>query len=126
FDSNLTGTFNNYGTVADPNYFLNNLNYNGINLVNTSTPPYTPYWSQWVSGGKAGFPTGSPVAEGSWSFGSGLSAPWRELAPGSWDGFVFGDGLSSPSIAPVPEPTVIYFLGGAAILFYLKRRLHPC
>ncbi|MFV0336936.1 MAG: hypothetical protein ACK5LK_01660 [Chthoniobacterales bacterium] len=126
FDSNLTGVFNNYGTPEDPSYFLASLSYDGVNLVNAAAPPWTPYWSQWVSGGEAGYPVASPLADGTWAFGSGLSDPYRLLAPGSWDGFVFGDGLTAPSISPIPEPSAIYFLGGAVVLLYFRRRFLQC
>lgn len=121
-DTSLTASLDNsFGTPSNPNYLLNSITYNSVTELGVSTPPYTPYWAQWVSGGQAGYPTASAVTSGSWTFGSGMSAPYRLIAPGSWDARYFSDGGSPPSIAPVPETSsaLLVILGS---LVALKRR----
>jgi len=115
----------NFGTVSEPNYFLDSITYNFITLTNTGTPTFSPYWAQWVSGGKAGFPTSVPIASGAWEFGSGMSAPYRSLAPNSWDGYVFNDGSAAPDITPVPEPQSLWLivLAGGALAGTTRFRL---
>lgn len=123
-DTSLTADLDNsFGTPSNPNYLLNSLTYNSVTELGVSTPPYTPYWAQWVSGGQAGFPTASPVTSGSWTFGSGMSAPYRLIAPGSWDARYFSDGSSAPSIVPVPETSsALLAILGSLVAF--KRRRH--
>jgi hypothetical protein len=103
-DPLLDAVILNFGTVSEPNYFLDSITYNSITLTNTGAPTFSPYWAQWVSGGEAGYPTAGPIASGAWEFGSGSSAPYRYLAPNAWDGYVFNDGSAAPDITPVPEP----------------------
>ena len=125
-DPLLDAVFINYGDEESPNYFLDSISYNGMTLTNTGAPAYEPYWAQWVSGGESGYPMAEPIASGSWSYGSGLSDPYRYLAPGSWDGFVYNAGFTPPDMAPVPEPQswVLLLLGGALIVGFIRRK--PC
>lgn len=122
FDNTLTVDLGNIGTVEEPNYYINSFTYNSVTELGESDPPYTPYWTQWVAGGEAGYPTASPVASGSWSFGSGISAPFRLIAPGSWDALYFSDGNSLPSVAPIPETSslLLTLLGSLAV--FQRRR----
>lgn len=119
----LEFTWVNYGTVDDPNFFLNAVTYQSQTLVNTPFPDYGPYWAQWVSGGEAGYPSAAPIADGVWAYGSGSSAPYRYAAPGSWDGFVYNLGIDPPSVSPVPEPGVLGLLALALGPLLWRRRL---
>jgi len=122
-DPDLEFSFVNFGSDS-PSYFLDSITYNGTTLTNTPFPDVGPFWFQSVSGGLAGFPTGEPIASGTWSDGSGLSIPFRTIQPGSWDGFVYGDFGDYPSIAPVPEVSSLILLWGglAAVVFFIRRR----
>jgi len=122
FDALLTASFANFGTEEDPNFFITAMTFDSISLAGNNNPPFTPYWSHWVSGGEAGFPFAVEVPTGVWSFGSGISDPYRWLAPGSWDGLVFGDGLTPPSIAPIPEPAAGFWILTAALAWRATRR----
>jgi len=121
-ESDLSISAGNFGTAQEPNYFISAITWLGVTETTTGAPTYAPYWVQSVAGGLAGYPTGVPVAEGSWSEGSGVSAPFREIAPGSWDGLVYGAYGDVPSVNPVPEPvaSVMVFMGSALLL--LRRR----
>lgn len=123
-DPLLDGDFLNFGSPEEPNYFLNSVTYDGLTLTNTPAPAFQPYWVQWVSGGEAGYPTAEPVDLGAWAFGSGASAPYRYLAPGSWDGYIFNDGSTPPSITPIPEPSAIILVALGGGLFLLRRNSH--
>lgn len=87
---------------------------------NSSTAPYV-YWAQWVAGGKAGHPVANDVPFNSWTFGSGVSAPYRIITPGSNEVFVFGTG-AAPSFNPIPEPSfaMVLLVAGGAV--FLKRK----
>ena len=119
-DLSLGMAFTNWGTLANPNYALDSITYNSVTESASFTPPFT-YWAQWVAGGEAGYPTAVPVASGSWSYGSGISSPFRIIAPGSWDAFVFSDGSAPPSVLPVPE-TSSMTLAAAGLLIVIRRR----
>ncbi len=121
-DTAITVNLGNIGTMSDPNYYINSFTYQSVAELGNPDPPYTPYWTQWVAGGSAGYPTASPVASGSWSFGSGISAPFRLIAPGSWDALFFSDGNSVPSVAPIPETSsLLLTLLGSLVLFQRRR-----
>jgi hypothetical protein len=122
----LSLSFLNFGSEESPNYFLNSITYESTTVTSTPFPEIGPFWAQWVSGAEAGFPEASPIASGVWSFGSGISAPYRTIGPGSWDGFVFNMGDTPPSISPVPEPqTAVLLLAGiTVVLWMLRRRRH--
>lgn len=111
----------NFGSMSSPNYFLNSIASDSVTETNTSSSPFVPYWAHWVSGGQAGFPSASPTTSGTWSLGSGISAPYRLITPGSWDGLFFSNGAIPPSPAPIPETSsaAIALLGAVMIL---KRR----
>ena len=94
-DDSLSLSFLSFGTDESPSYFLNEVTYGSTTLTSTPSPEFGPFWVQWVSGGAAGFPEASPIESGTWSFGSGISAPYRAIGPGSWDGFVFNIGDTS-------------------------------
>jgi hypothetical protein len=121
-DSSVAMSFNNFGTVSSPNFFLNSITFNSVTETNQASPPFTPYWVHWVSGGAAGFPVASAIPSGSWYLGSGMSAPYRVVSPGSWDAFVFSDGSVEPSVAPVPEPSGLVMVSMVAGLFACRRR----
>lgn len=99
------------------NRFLDSITLNSVKEAFDGTN----YWAQWVSGGQSGFPSASPIPSGTWSFGSGMSAPYRLIVPGSWDAFYFSDGNSAPAISPVPE-TSSALLGLVGVLVILRRR----
>jgi hypothetical protein len=126
FDASLSAVINNFGSPSEPNYFMNSMTYDLVTLTNTVLPATGPYWQQWVAGGEAGFPTASPVPSNSWTLGSGISAPYRALAPGSTDGFVFAEASTSPSVSPVPEPSSFLLLVAATVLliYATRRRVH--
>ncbi len=122
-DSTITAALSNYGSVAAPNYIVDAISLNSVAETGVSSPPYAPYWSHWVSGGQAGFPAASPIASGTWGYGSGLSAPFRLIAPGSWDALSYSDGSVAPIVSPVPEPSAA-LLGVAGALVIFRRRRH--
>jgi hypothetical protein len=120
--STLTMDIINYGS-GTPNYILNSITFNGTTEINASSSPYTPYWAQWVSGGEAGYPSESPVASGTWSFGSGLSDPYRLIVPGSTDALYFSDGNTAPTVAPIPETSsAMLSIIGSLVIFKRRRR----
>lgn len=122
-------------TVLYSGTFLDAIEYSSLTLTNAAAFPYSPFWAQWVSGGTSGDPLAAKPA-GVWSSGYGIT--YRELAPGSWDGFVYNglydsnppyDVISAPpSLAPVPEPTALSLLALVFLLLTLraKKRLHSC
>lgn len=100
------------------------------NLQNT----ISLFWAQWVSGGTSGVPLLSKPF-GVWSEGYGIAE--RELAPGSWDGFIYNGEFNPdppyqitsppPSVLPVPEArTIILVCVGIVAIFYVRKRLHTC
>ena len=125
-DPSLSLSFLNFGTDESPSYFLNEVTYGSTTLTSTPFPDIGPFWVQWVSGGKAGFPEASPIDAGTWLFGSGVSSPYRAIGPGSSDGFVFNIGDTPPSIDAVPEPqsAVLLLAGITVVLWMVRRRRH--
>jgi hypothetical protein len=122
-DPLLEFTAFNYGSEAAPNIFLTSITYSSILLENTGAPEFEPYWGQWVSGGRGGYPNQNAYPEGEWTFGSGLSAPYRTLASGSWDGVIYNDGFDPPSVEPIPEPATFFLLAlGATVLILIRTR----
>jgi hypothetical protein len=121
-DSSLSMVFINYGSIPAPNFILDSITANSVTETNTGFPTYSPYWAHWVSGGAAGFPTASPVTSGSWTVGSGMSSPYRLIAPGSWDAYVFSDGTGQPSVAPVPETSTLTLAALGALCIVRRRR----
>ena len=113
----------NYGDVDDPNWFLTAITYQATTLTSTSWPDIGPYWVQWVAGGESGYPEAEPIAAEVWTYGSGMSIPYRLVQPGSWDGVIFNDGLVAP-ISPVPEPSsaLLLVVGGAAIWYRNRKK----
>jgi hypothetical protein len=112
--------FINFGDDESPNYFLNSVTYGTTKVTNTPSPAFAPFWAQWVSGGEAGYPAAAPIPSGAWSFGSGISSPYRSIAPGSSDGFVFNDGDIPPAVSPIPEPRAAALLLGGVILLVIR------
>lgn len=87
------------------NIFVNAVTFNGVTETGASAAPWVPFWAHWCAGGGAGFPSAQPISSFSWTSGSGLSWPYRAIAPGSWDGLIFSDGATSPTVAlPGPFP----------------------
>ncbi|MES2439856.1 MAG: hypothetical protein V4584_12340 [Verrucomicrobiota bacterium] len=121
-DTSITTSLINYGTVPAPNYIVDAMTFNSVTETSVSVSPYVPYWSHWVSGGQAGFPSASPVASGTWGFGSGISSPYRLIEPGSWDALFYSNGSTQPSVSPIPE-TSSALLGviGSFVIFRRRR-----
>lgn len=120
-DTSVTTVMFNYGTVSAPNYITDSFTFNSVTETSTPWPDPGPAWSHWVSGGQAGWPTAGPIAAGTWQFGSGMSSPYRLIAPGSWDAFYYSDGMTAPGVSPVPE-TSSALLGVLGSLVIFKRR----
>jgi hypothetical protein len=118
----LSFAYLNYGTEEEPNVFIDAVTWEGLTLTNTPAPEFSPYWVQWVSGGQAGYPEAEPIPAGIWGYASGISSPYRIVEPGSWDGFTYNDGFSTPSIDPVPEPAAAVLVLAATSAFVLRRR----
>jgi hypothetical protein len=125
-DPALTLSFQNFGDEESPNYFLDSITYESLTLTSTPFPQTGPFWAQWVSGAEAGFPAAEPIPSDVWSFGSGVSSPYRAIGPGSSDGFVFNLGDSPPSVNPIPEPqsSVLLLAGITVVLWMFRRRRH--
>lgn len=111
----------NYGTVSQPNLIVDSFTFNSVTETSTSSSPYVPYWAHWVSGGAAGYPSASPTVSGTWSSGSGISSPYRLIAPGTWDALFYSDGSTLPTVASVPETSSV-LLGAIGLLMLFKRR----
>ena len=122
YESDLSVQAFNFGSEEAPNWFVNAITWMGITETSNSDAPYVPSWTQWVSGGAAGFPTASPVASGTWSSGSGLSSPYREIEPGSWEALKFSDFTTVPTVAPVPEPSALMLAFCGMAVFIRRRR----
>lgn len=122
-ESDLSITALNFGSEEAPNWFVNAITWDGVTETAVAEEPFEPYWAQWVSGGQAGFPAASPIGGGTWSSGSGMSAPYRIVEPGSWDALKYSDFATQPTVSPVPEPSMgVLALAGA--LLVLRRRKH--
>jgi hypothetical protein len=121
-ETSITSALLNYGSPSSPNYITDSFTFNSITETSTPWPDPGPAWSHWVSGGQAGFPAATPIASGTWQFGSGMSAPYRVIEPGSWDSFFYSDGMTAPGVSPVPE-TSSALLGvlGALVIFRRRR-----
>ena len=113
---------------GDPgNRFLNAVTFNDV----TETFDGSNFWTQWAAGGEGGgffdyenlvfVPVPEPLPSGSWTFGSGSSAPARIVQPGSSDAYVFS-ASALPSIDPIPEPSSGALLFGSALLLAIRRR----
>lgn len=124
--ANVSFGLTNFGDEESPNWFLTSVTYNSTTLTNTGAPTFSPYWVQWVSGGSAGFPTGQPVAAGSWDYGSGMSDPYRTMTSGSADAYYFSDGSAPPSTLPqpAPEPSTWLLLGLGVVFLGTRRKRH--
>lgn len=122
-ESDLSVLAFNFGSEEAPNWFVDSITWNGSTETGVSEPPYSPSWTQWVSGGQAGFPSASPVGSGTWSSGSGLSGPFRIIEPGSWDALKYSDFVTTPTVNPVPEPSmgILVLAGGLLVLRRRKR-----
>lgn len=139
-DPALSLGFLNFGDNVSPSYFLDSITYGTTKLVSTPFPDIGPFWAQWVSGAEAGYPESGSIPLGVWSFGSGISSPYRSIGPGSWDGFVFNSGDSPPSVNPVlanpgsgspasgnpvPESQSTFpLLAGTTVVLWILRRRH--
>jgi hypothetical protein len=106
---------------GNDNIFVDSIRFGGVTEQGLQLPPWEPFWAHWVAGGAAGFPAAEPIAGGVWAQGSGLSGPYRIIAPGSSDALKFSDYTTSPRSAPIPEPSAA-MLAACAFLIVLKRR----
>lgn len=117
FDADLDFQLVNFGSTQQPNFFLTGISLLGNPETNTNSAPFVPSWVQWAAGGQAGFPTSAPISASSWTLGSGISSPFRILAPGSYDALVFSDFSTLPSLQ-IPEPQIaLLILVGMFCLF---------
>jgi hypothetical protein len=123
-DPGYSSAIFNFGSELAPNYFVNSISYASVTETGVSTAPFEPYWAHWVAGGEAGFPSASPVAPTIWSESSGISSPYRKIAPGSWDSLFYSDGRTAPSVAPVPETSCTLLLAAGMLLIANRRRKH--
>lgn len=121
-DTDLSADLSNFGTASEPNFIVNSFTFDSVTETSASSSPFVPFWAHWVAGGDAGFPTANPVADGTWTSGSGISSPFRLIEPGSSDALFFSDGSTQPSVAPIPEPSVICMLASGALLVLRRRR----
>jgi hypothetical protein len=122
-DLSVTASVLNFGTVSAPNLFVNSFTFNSVTETSASSSPFVPYWAHWVFGGEAGFPTALPVTASDWVSGSGISSPFRLIAPGSSDALYYSNGSTRPSVAPIPEPSVtLTALLGSWVLVARRRR----
>jgi len=127
-DPLVSATVWNFGSAQVPNYFIAGITFGGVTEANTALPPYAPSWTHWVAGGEAGFPAAAPVPSGSWSQGSGISAPFRFVEPGSWDALVYADFETPPGVRPIssiPDSGGIALCGIAALAIGFFRRILP-
>ncbi|MEO8205856.1 MAG: hypothetical protein ABI615_06715 [Chthoniobacterales bacterium] len=123
-DSNLSLDFLDFSLPGEPSYFLNTITYNSVTVTNTPWPDFGPFWGQWASGGEGGYLVSAPYPSGVWSEGSGISTPYRTLAPDSWDGYAYNADFTPPVTAPIPEPkaSLLAICGGAFLLLSILRR----
>ncbi|MCW1911950.1 hypothetical protein OJ996_00085 [Luteolibacter sp. GHJ8] len=121
YESDLSVQAFNFGSEEAPNWFVNAITWMGITETSNSDEPYVPSWTQWVSGGEAGWPSASPIASGTWTSGSGLSSPFRVIEPGSWEALKFSDFTTVPTVTPVPEPSAL-MLAFCGMAFFIRRR----
>jgi hypothetical protein len=117
-DSSVTASFLNFGTPTAPNLFVSSFTFNLV----TETGGSNPYWAHWVFGGEAGFPKAEPVTASDWVSGSGISSPYRLIAPGSSDALYFSNGSTGPSVAPIPEPSVALVALLGSFMWLASRR----
>ncbi len=124
-DTVLTSDPSLHASVGLPgNRFLSRMEYNSV----IEEYDGTNYWAQWVSGGLGyqgpppdyNFDPGIP-ALGEWTEGYGIST--HTIAPGSWDALFFSDGLSKPSVAPVPETSSAVFVVLGSLVIFKRRRI---
>lgn len=118
----LTLGWVNYGDDDEPNYFLQSVTYYSDTLISTAWPDVGPYWAQWVAGGESGFPFAVPIASGVWTYGDGMSSPYRLVQPGSWDGVIYNDGSVPPDLIPEPSTAWLLFSCGAVVCFLNRRK----
>jgi hypothetical protein len=102
------------------NIYVDSITFNGITEQGLQMPPFEPYWAHWVAGGQAGFPSAEPIANDVWSQGSGLSGPFRFIAPGSADALKFSDFTTPPTSSPIPEPSAV-LLAGLGLITIVRR-----
>jgi autotransporter-associated beta strand protein len=92
-DPNLTLNWSNFGTVSEPDYFLNIASYTGGHTGNGATynrvTAPNNYWHEWYNNG------------GGWVFGHGASVD--KLNNGDAIGWVFGSNAT-----PMPEPILTW------------------
>lgn len=109
------------GAGGTENYFVSSFTFDGA--TQTTPSDFSQFFNHYVSGGEAGFPADAvaPVPFNQWTSGSGVSGPFREVAPNSSDALIFGTFGTQPSSAPVPEPSSALFLLAASTAFARRR-----
>ncbi|MEM6911273.1 MAG: hypothetical protein AAF555_06780 [Verrucomicrobiota bacterium] len=125
-DPELDAIVNNFGTEEAPNIFLDTITFNSVSESNDFSSGL--FWAHWVAGGQVGQTQslGGPVdsfldvPDQEWTFGSGVSAPFRFIEPGSYDAFTF-DSDSNPSFV-IPEPSSLALLLPSGLLLLRRRR----
>ncbi|TAG08301.1 MAG: PEP-CTERM sorting domain-containing protein [Verrucomicrobia bacterium] len=120
-DPAVSASIVNFGSAASPNYLVTSITFDSVMEQNSSASPFTPFWAHWVADGSAGFPTASPVAAETWTSGSGVSSPYRLIAPGSWDALFYSNGSSVP-LTVVPEPSACLIFSIGLLAYGSKRR----
>ena len=107
------------------NQFLSSVSFGGSSEAFDGTN----FWAQWVAGGQAGVgpapdfaPQPAPIPSESWTFGSGVSAPFRIVEPGATDVISFSDGSVPPNFAPIPEPSATVLVVGGLLLGLARRK----
>lgn len=95
-NGNFGATYQNFGSPGTPNYFVSQFTLFGTTVPSSVEFDGTNYWGYEVSGGSGTFaPVGGYAATSTWlSADDGAST--RTLVNGSFDGWVYGPGATTP------------------------------
>ena len=123
-------TATDFGTIEQANEFLTSVTFDGV--TETQPADFSAFFGFFGAGGQTGttqdetgafVPAPQPIAFDSFTFTSGLSAPFRIVEPGSTDAIVLGPGGTVPSFTPIPEPSAaLLLLVGCGFLGRRTRR----